>query len=229
MARAKKPQALPGHSAGKLPGRSKVEEGVKEGRDDNQKMENELMNAIIAGEPRETDTAEGGVTRKAASVDQSTKAREVLYSKSELGVVWKDWLEGNASGFKQKWNCSQAEDDIEEQMDWLENGEMMKQWEDVGKEEEKITVRKMEGRSSQVDGVQKAPQLLVSQVFNKGKGSRDGGERKQAGVKRNGRNGAMEEHRSINNVWKKCVRNRGLSAGKVQGACQQERNIRGKR
>ena len=52
-------------------------------------------------------------------------------------------------------------------MDWLEVDEMMRQREEVSKEEEKITVRKMEGRSLQLEGVQKAPEILVSQVLTK--------------------------------------------------------------
>ena len=60
-------------------------------------------------EPRETDAAEGGVTRKAASVVQSTQAREEVrwreecvdfFSESELGVGQKGWLDGAASGLK---------------------------------------------------------------------------------------------------------------------------------
>ena len=39
-------------------------------------METELISAIPAREPRDTDAAEGVVTRKAACVAQSTKARE---------------------------------------------------------------------------------------------------------------------------------------------------------
>ena len=35
-----------------------------------------------------------------------------------------------------------------------EDDEMMRSWEDVGEEKEKISVRKMEGRSFQVEGVQ---------------------------------------------------------------------------
>ena len=44
-------------------------------------------------------------------------------------------------------------------MGWLEDDEMMRQWEDVSQEEEKITVRKMEGRRMQVEGAQKVPEL----------------------------------------------------------------------
>ena len=50
----------------KQSGRRKSREEEEE---ENHKMENELINAILAGEPRETDAAVGGVTRKAASVD----------------------------------------------------------------------------------------------------------------------------------------------------------------
>ena len=54
-------------------------------------------------------------------------------------------------------------------MDRLEDDEMMNQWEDVSKEEEKITVRKMEGKRLQVEGVQKVLEFLVSQVVTKEK------------------------------------------------------------
>ena len=100
-----------------------------------------------AGVPRETDAVEGGVTCKAVFVAQSTRAGGDPSSKSELGVGQKDWLEGPASGLKQKWDWSQATDAFEEGdvMDWLEDAEMVRQWEDVGKGDEKITVRNMEG------------------------------------------------------------------------------------
>ena len=41
---------------------------------------------------------------------------------------------------------------------------MMRQLGDVGKEEEKIPVRKMKGKSLQVESVQRARGLLVSQL-----------------------------------------------------------------
>ena len=115
-------------------------EEEKEGR----KMENELLNAILAGE---IDAAEGGVTRKAAFVAHSTRQEWVevggvegrhLFSKYELGGFGqKGWLEG-ASDLRQKWDCSQIEDDFAEGdvMEWLEDDEMMKQW-SGSKEEEK--------------------------------------------------------------------------------------------
>ena len=56
--------------------------------------------------------------------------------------------------------------------DWLEDDEMMKQWEVVSKEEKKITVRKIEGKSLQVERVQKVPELLMSQVLTKEKGAK---------------------------------------------------------
>ena len=49
------PKALPEYSGGELPGRSTVEEGREEEEaEEGRRMENELMNAILAGEPRET-------------------------------------------------------------------------------------------------------------------------------------------------------------------------------
>ena len=53
-----------------------MQEEQKEEEEENQNMENSLINAILAGEPSDTDAAEGGVTRKAACVAQSSKARE---------------------------------------------------------------------------------------------------------------------------------------------------------
>ena len=66
----KMPKASPGHSGWKLPGRSKVKEGraEEEEEEDNHKMENEVINVILAREPRETDAAEGGA-RKATFAD----------------------------------------------------------------------------------------------------------------------------------------------------------------
>ena len=42
--------------------------------------------------------------------------------------------------------------------DWLEGDEKLWQWEEVSKDET-ITVRKMEGRSLQVEGEEKVPEL----------------------------------------------------------------------
>ena len=75
---------------------------------------------------------------------------------------------------KQKWDCSQVEDDIGESdvMDWYTDDVMMRQWEDDSREEEKITMRKMEGKRLQVESVQKAPELLVRRVLTTEKGSK---------------------------------------------------------
>ena len=90
-------------------------------------------------------------------------------------------------------------------MGWYEDDEMVRQWEETSKEEEKIAKRKVEGKSLLVEGVQRAPELLVSQVSTKEKVQQrkksceglvqleDGGERKQAGVQRHGRNGAESQ------------------------------------
>ena len=49
-------------------------------------------------------------------------------------------------------------------MDWLEDDEMMRQWEEVSKEEEKITLRRNEGRGIKTERVQHVPELMVSQA-----------------------------------------------------------------
>ena len=59
-------------------------------------------------------------------------------------------------------------------MDWYEDDEMMRPWEEVSKEEEKIVKRKMEGNGLQTDGVQRVPELTVSQVLTSKKSSRKG-------------------------------------------------------
>ena len=65
------------------------------------------------------------------------------------------------------WNCSQVEDELEERdaMDWLEDDEIMRQWEEVSKEEERITRRKGEGREWTAEGVQRVPELVVARAY----------------------------------------------------------------
>ena len=198
------PNISPRFSGGKLPGR-KVEQG-REGEEEweeghNKKMENGVVNEILAGVPRETDAAGSGVAQVAVFVAQSTNAGRDP---------------GTASGMKQKWDCSQVEDEFGEGdgMEWLEGDDLMRQWEEVSKEEEKTEVRKFVGRSSQIEGVQKAPEVLVFEVFTKEKEAKkekkknskvarwstETMEEKASKQKfRDGRNIAMEEQRSRGN------------------------------
>ena len=81
-------------------------------------------------------------------------------------------------------------------MDWLEDAEMMRQWEEVSKEEKKIAARKMEGRSLQVAECKSTRASGISSFSDWLVHRKDGGESKQTGVQRHGRNGVMEEHRS---------------------------------
>ena len=69
------------------------------------------------------------------------------------------------------WDCSQNEDSIEEGdvIDWYEDDEMLRQWEEVSEEEEKIVNRKTEGNGLQIEGVRRVPELLVSQVLTEEK------------------------------------------------------------
>ena len=73
---------------------------------------------------------------------------------------------------KQKWDCSQIEDSFEEGdvTDWYEDDEMMRHWEEVSKEEEKIGTRQTAGNGLQIQGVQRVPQLVVSHILTKEKG-----------------------------------------------------------
>ena len=116
-------KALAGLSGGQLPGRSKVEDGrdgeeeVEEGEQKN--MENEVVNKVFLVVPGETDAA-----------------GEWSYSESCICSPKRQ---------KQKGGCSQVEEEFQENdvMDWLEDDEMMKPWEEVGKVEVKIMVRKI--------------------------------------------------------------------------------------
>ena len=65
-------------------------------------------------------------------------------------------------------------------MDWNEDDEMARQWEETSKEEE-IAKAKMDGKSLQVEGVQVAPELMVSRVFPKEKEQKK--EKKKSKVK----------------------------------------------
>ena len=95
----KMPKALPGFSGRKLPGRSKVEEGREEEEEEEEgqekKMENGVIEEILAGVPKGADAVGAGVTRNAVSVAQSKNDEEDLFSKSGLGVGRKDWLKGD--------------------------------------------------------------------------------------------------------------------------------------
>ena len=52
-------------------------------------------------------------------------------------------------GTDRKWKISRRRD----AMDWLEGDKMMKQWEEVSKEEEHVTLRRNEGRGLRVERV----------------------------------------------------------------------------
>ena len=87
------PKALPRYIGGKVEEGREEEEAEEEG--EKTQMENELISAILAGEPMETHAAWGGVTRKAASVAPSTKTGGDPFSASGLGasgrrIGWKE-------------------------------------------------------------------------------------------------------------------------------------------
>ena len=61
----------------------------------------------------------------------------------------------------QKWECSQGENEKEERdANWLMADQLMRQWDEVSKDEEEITVE----RRLQVDEVQNAPAPLAAQA-----------------------------------------------------------------
>ena len=53
---------------------------------------------------------------------------------------------------RQKWDCSQIEESFV--VDWYEDDEMMRRWEEFSKEEEKIVKIKTEGNGLQIGSVQ---------------------------------------------------------------------------
>ena len=51
------------------------------------------------------------------------------------------------------WGCSQVDNELEERhaSDWLMDDQTMRQWEEVGNDEEETAVKKNEGRKTQVE------------------------------------------------------------------------------
>ena len=95
-------------------------------------------------------------------------------------------------------------------MEWCEDDELKRQREEVSIEEDKTVRRKAEGKGLQIEGVQRVPELMVSQTLTKEKELRKKERKgKVAGwstekmeekendqlVKDRG-NGEMEEHKS---------------------------------
>ena len=64
-------------------------------------------------------------------------------------------------------------------LEWYEDDEMVRQWEEASKEEEKIAKGKFEGKSLQVEGVQGAPELQISQVLAKEKEQKKSSKRRR--------------------------------------------------
>ena len=106
------------------------------------------MNLIFAQEQKQIGAAEGGVTRDAASVAQSSKAEIGPSSESGSDVNRKDLVEETRQSMSQCSDRWKVVDDLEEgdAMDRYEDGEMMRQWEDVSQEEGKITLKRNEGK-----------------------------------------------------------------------------------
>ena len=88
----------------------------EEEEEEERNMVNELLNAIMVEEARETDAAMGEGTWKAGCVAQSTKAGGDPYGESELEVRQKGLSEGSASCWKLNWDCSRDENNLEEEV-----------------------------------------------------------------------------------------------------------------
>ena len=128
------PKALLGYSGGKLPGISRQQRVRKERR----------RRGWAKGLERGDD-----VTWEAASVSHCSNAETG-------GCFWRIQVWRQSEGFaggdpsgrmSQGWGCSQVEDVLEEgdAMDWLEDDETLRHWEEVSNEEQKITLKRREG------------------------------------------------------------------------------------
>ena len=60
-------------------------------------------------------------------------------------------------------------------MDWLENDGIMRQWEEVSKEEGKTTIKRNEGRQIKAEGEQHVPELM-SRADKEKRGMEGGGQ-----------------------------------------------------
>ena len=99
--------------------------GEKEEINEMRRVEKEVMNAmewkrIDAKEPRETGSAGGGVTWKAESGAQGSKAEIGSSRESGVGVKWERWVEMSKTqkspidnfAERPKWEFSQIVDDF---------------------------------------------------------------------------------------------------------------------
>ena len=91
--------------------------------------QNKVIRQMKAGAPKEAHTEGGGVTRNTASPALSTNAGEDSFKKYEIGVGRRDDLKAIDQSLKQKWDCSQVEEDSGEGyvMDWSEDDEVVRQ------------------------------------------------------------------------------------------------------
>ena len=126
------------------------------------------------------DAAEGGITWKAASVARSSTAEMGPSGEPGIGVNRKDLSEETRRSVGPGWESSQVEDVLEERdaMDWLEDDMMMRRWEEVSQEEEKITLRRNEGRGRMRKELPTVPQLMVSLAQNEEGGKEGEGKEK---------------------------------------------------
>ena len=66
-------------------------------------------------------------------------------------------------GTAHRWRRETEERDA---MDWLIDDEMVRQWEEVGKDAEEITLKRSEGGKLQVEKVRSAQELVVAAQMN---------------------------------------------------------------
>ena len=153
-------------------------------------VEKEVMNAvewirIEAKEPWKTDAAGVGVNWKAASEAQSSEADINPSANPGLAstgrVRWRrEWQVPAARSFRRLVGTRLKDGTVRrlkmsrrrDAMDWLEDDEMMRRWDEVSKEEEQILVRRKEGSEIQVERAQSATELVArAQVQGKEAGA----------------------------------------------------------
>ena len=134
----KLPKALPGYSAGRLPGRSTKEKGregeLDEGREE-RKIRSEIAQEVVAG-----------IKEKASAHDDAKANAQRAAGQS----------------VKQNWDCSQVEYEEEgEEEDWRNENQTKARWDEEQKLEEILERRRVEGSSLQQEVIENVPDLVV--------------------------------------------------------------------
>ena len=134
----KLPKVLPGYSGGRLPARSTKEKGREEGEVDED------------GEKRRSEV------RSSKKWLRASRRRQACMKMPRRMH--------NGQSVKQNWDCSQIENEEEEEEEeeenWQNEDQMEERWAEDHKLEEILERRRMEDSTVQLEGMQKAPELV---------------------------------------------------------------------